>query len=381
MPAAGQSRRRAFPDIPAAAAAWRNRLIGSRRFQRWAAAFPLTRRLARRDGERLFDLMAGFVYSQTLLACVELGLLERLRAGPRHSAELAAGLGLDDDRAAALCQAAASLDLLERRRDGRFQLGRLGAAVLGVPGLQAMIRHHRMFYRDLSDPAGLLRGDSDTELARFWPYVLGADANIGGAEAETYSELMATSQALVAEEILRSVQLSGASRLMDVGGGTGAFLGAVAEAYPDLRLTLFDLPAVTAAAARSLAARGLEQRITLVPGNFRTDALPAGADAISLVRVLYDHGDDTVTGLLDRVAEGLPPGGMLLVAEPMSGGSRPSRFGDGYFSFYTMAMRTGHVRAPAAIAELLAGAGFEHIRNPRTLRPFVTGIVTARKPR
>ena len=52
------------------------------RFQRWAAAFPLTRRLARRDGERLFDLMAGFVYSQTLLACVELGLLQRLsRAG------------------------------------------------------------------------------------------------------------------------------------------------------------------------------------------------------------------------------------------------------------------------------------------------------------
>ena len=24
--------------------------------------------------------------------------------------------------------------------------------------------------------------------------------------------------------------------------------------------------------------------------------------------------------------------------------------------------------------------GFEHIRHPRTLRPFVTGIVTARKP-
>ncbi len=204
---------------------------------------------------------------------------------------------------------------------------------------------------------------------------------IDGAAAETYSELMATSQALVAEEILRSVRLDGVSRLMDVGGGTGAFLGAVAEAYPDMRLTLFDLPAVIGAAERSLAARGLERRIDLAAGSFRTDRLPDGADAVSLVRVLYDHGDDTVAGLLERVAAALPPGGLLLVAEPMSGGARPSRFGDGYFGFYTMAMGTGHVRSPAEIAGLLAAAGFERIRFPRTLRPFVTGVVTAQKRR
>lgn len=380
MAAAGRRWRLAVPDLPAAAVEWRNRLIGSRRFQRWAAAFPLTRGLARRDGERLFDLMAGFVYSQTLLACVELGLLQRLRGGPRRPDELAAQMGLAEDRAVALCQAAASLDLVERRRDGRFQLGRLGAAALGVPGLEAMIRHHGMFYRDLSDPAGLLRGETETALAGFWPYVLGAGAQIDGAAAETYSELMATSQALVAEEVLRCVRLDGASRLMDVGGGLGAFLGAAAQAYPELRLTLFDLPPVIEAAARALAAQGLERRVALEAGNFRTDPLPRGADAISLVRVLYDHGDDTVAGLLARVAEALPPGGRLLIAEPMSGGARPSRFGDGYFSFYTMAMRTGQVRSPEAIAELLTAAGFDRLRHPRTLRPFVTGVVTARKP-
>jgi demethylspheroidene O-methyltransferase len=380
MAAAGQRRRPALADLSEMAADWRNRLIGSRRFQRWAAAFPLTRRLARRDGERLFDLMAGFVYSQTLLACVELGLLRQLRGGPRHSGELAAPLGLDEDRAATLCQSAASVGLLEKRRDGRFQLGRLGAAVPGVPGLEAMIRHNGMFYRDLADPGGLLRGVTDPELARFWPYVLGADAEVGGAAAEAYSELMATSQALVAEEVLRSVRLDGVSHLMDVGGGTGTFLGAVAEAYPDMRLTLFDLPAVTGAAERALAAGGLDRRIGRVAGNFRTDPLPDGADAVSLVRVLYDHGDETVAGLLQRVTAALPPDGRLIVAEPMSGGARPSRFGDGYFAFYTMAMRTGHVRSPARIAELMAEAGFERVAFPRTFRPFVTGIVTARKP-
>jgi hypothetical protein len=46
-----------------------------------------------------------------------------------------------------------------------------------------------------------------------------------------------------------------------------------------------------------------------------------------------------------------------------------------------MAMQTGTVRSPARIAVLLAAAGFERVAFPRTLRPFVTGNVTARKPR
>jgi hypothetical protein len=36
------------------------------------------------------------------------------------------------------------------------------------------------------------------------------------------------------------------------------------------------------------------------------------------------------------------------------------------------------VRSPEAIAELLGAAGFDHVRHHRTLRPFITGVVTAR---
>ena len=56
----------------------------------------------------------------------------------------------------------------------------------------------------------------------------------------------------------------------------------------------------------------------------------------------------------------------------MSGGARPSRFGDAYFAFYTMAMRTGRPCArPSAIAELLRAAGFDRVRrrpHPRPVR-------------
>ena len=62
----------------------RDSLLSSRRFQRFAAAFPLTRPIARRRAAALFDLCAGFAYSQVLQACVQLRLFDALLDGPDH---------------------------------------------------------------------------------------------------------------------------------------------------------------------------------------------------------------------------------------------------------------------------------------------------------
>lgn len=358
---------------------WRNRRIASRGFQRWASAFPLTRGKARREGERLFDLVAGFVHSQVLRALVELDLLSATRDAPQTALALAERADLAPDRMEALCQAAAALGLFERVGMG-YQLAPLGAAVLGVPGLAQMIAHHDVLYRDLADPVALLRGEAETGLARFWPYVFGAGAAEDPDTARRYSALMADSQSLVAEDTLRTVSLKGVRHLMDVGGGSGAFLAAVAAAWPPLRLTLFDLPAVVPAAEARFAECGISGRTQVVGGSFRDEPLPRGADAISLVRVFYDHADDTVADLIDKAFDALPPGGLLIVSEPMSGGARPERASDAYFAFYCMAMQTGRVRSQARIAALLSEAGFVDIATPRPARPFVTSVVTARRP-
>ena len=124
---------------------------------------------------------------------------------------------------------------------------------------------------------------------------------------------------------------------------------------------------------------GLANRFEITGGSFRTDPLPKGASTISLVRVLYDHQDATVAALLRKVHDTLPPGGRLIVAEPMSGGDSPYRATDAYFAVYCMAMGTGRVRSAAEISAHLDAAGFAQIRPVRTGRPFVTGLVTARK--
>lgn len=358
---------------------WANRLVANPKFQSWASGTPGVRAIAKADGDQLFDLVQGFVRSQALMALVELDLLRAMRDAPRRPEELAPGADLSVDRVTLLLQAGAAMGLLRRCPDGAFMLARQGAAVLGVPGLTAMIRHHRAFYDDLADPVALLRDPSDTNLAGFWPYVFGQ-----GADSETarrYSDLMADSQGLVAEDVLRQVSFAGIRRLMDVGGGSGAFVSAVATAYPKLSFDLFDLPAVVPEAKRRLGEAELLKRVTLHPGSFREDPLPnSGADAISLIRVLYDHSDTTVQGLLAKVYDALPPGGRLIVAEPMGGGDTPDAAGDVYFAFYTLAMGTGRARSAKRIAALCEAAGFVKLQTPSARRPFVTSVVTGTKP-
>lgn len=360
---------------------WLARLIARPEFQAAVARVPLLRGLARRDGAALFDLVAGFVRAQVLLAVVELDLPARLMDGPRRPEDLARETDLPPDRMDMLLQAAAALKLLRRRRDGRFDLARQGAALAGVPGLAGMIRHHGAFYADMADPVALLRGEVDTELARFWPYVFGATGTPPPpAVTQAYSDLMAESQTLVAQDTLARVRFRGVRRVLDVGGGSGAFAVALCTARPSISATVFDLPAVAPLAAERIAAAGLVDQLDFVPGSFRTDVLPGGADMITLVRVLYDHADDTVAALLSAAFAALPPGGRLVISEPMAGGDRPDPAGDVYFAFYTLAMRTGRARSAARIADLCRAAGFADLRCHESLRPFVTSVVEARKP-
>lgn len=355
------------------------RLAGSRAFQSFAARMPVLRRVARAEGAALFDLVAGFVHSQTLMALVELRVLHMVQDGPMSATDLGARCGVATDRMQVLLQAGAALGLMKRQRDGRFAIAMRGAAMLGVPGLDAMVRHHRALYADLADPTAFFRGGTQTELARFWPYVFGASGAVDPDVTATYSDLMADSQTLVAEDTLRMVDLTEVRRLMDVGGGTGAFLTAVGAAYPTLVLDLFDLPVVVTGAAARFAQAGLTARCQIHPGSFRDDPLPQGPDAISLVRVLYDHADATVERLLASVFKTLPDGGRLIISEPMSGGDSPDRATDVYFAVYTLAMQTGRTRSLAEIAGLLGRAGFRGIVQKPGFRPFVTSVITARR--
>ncbi len=366
---------------------WRDRLLANPAFLRAASGFVLTRPIAHKRAREVFDLVAGFVYSQVLAACVKLDLFAKLANGPQSLAVLAQQMDLTLEAAERLLAAAQSIKLVEKRgldADGkpRYGLGVLGAPLVGNEAVLAMIKHHATLYNDLADPVALLRGDGPPpELSGYYPYT--ADnaptkaSELSPEKVASYSQLMAASQPLVATEILDAFPLTRFRSLLDVGGGEGRFLTSVAARAPHLKLTLFDLPAVAERARARFATAGIADRAQAVGGNFLADTLPTGADIASLVRVIHDHDDERALTILKSVRRALPVGATLILAEPMSGTRGAEAMGDAYFGFYLLAMGRGRPRTKEELSALIEAAGFGGVRLLPTRIPLQVRLLVA----
>ncbi|HYW49518.1 MAG TPA: methyltransferase [Gemmatimonadaceae bacterium] len=359
---------------------WRNRMAASPGFQRWAGSFFLTRFIARRHARELFDLCSGFVYSQVLYAGVQLDLFGKLRNGPLSMVEIANAINLPIEGTERLVNAASALDLLETTQDGRWRLTVNGASIAPSTGLEKLIEHNQLLYRDLLDPVAMLRDPkrSQTAIAAYFPYgEARRPEDVDPEAAARYSELMASTVPPLAEEVMDAYPVARHRRMLDVGGGIGAFVTLMGERAPELQLMLFDLPAVAVHARAQMEANGLAHRAEVHAGNFQTDPLPRGADLVTLVRVLLDHGDEVALTVLRRAREALEPGGTLLVVEPFSGVRGAERVGDAYFGLYLFAMGRGRTRTVAQHQALLRAAGFSRTRIVPTRYPVHTGIIAA----
>ncbi|KAB7644891.1 methyltransferase [Polymorphobacter fuscus] len=365
---------------------WRNRWLGDPRFQHWSMRLPLLRRVASHHANAMFGVITGFVYTKTLTAVVDAGIISGLARAPAATAALAAAADLSPAAMARLLAAAQAIDLVTPLPGDRWTLGQRGAALANNSGALAMIEHHKLFYDDLADPLAMLRqGRGGGKLADFWSYAAAAGQGVpasssadpaAATKASAYSALMAASQPMVAEQVLAAYDFGRHRRLLDVGGGHGAFVAEVAARHPGLDLAIFDLPPVVETARGVLAARGLA-RVEVHGGSFRDDPLPPGADLVSLVRILHDHDDAVVQALLAKIHAALPPGGRLIVAEPMAGTRGAEAMGDAYFGLYLWAMGSGRPRTAAAYRAFLEGAGFRRIREQRTALPMVTRLLVA----
>ena len=377
---------------------WRDRIhaaidrwMTSDAMYRWSTSNVLTRWITRRRARQVFDLMAGFVYSQVLLACVRLRILEWVAERPRTLDELAQLCNVPAAGLQRLLNSALALRLIESRGQGRYGLGALGAPVAGHAGIRAMIEHHAVLYNDMQDPVALLRDQlSAGEMAQYWPYALdasddhGRDTRQQAWQAERfsrYSDLMSSSQPFVVDEIFASYSFADHRCVLDVGGGQGTFTARLAKHAPHLQLKMFDLPPVATLARANFARLGLSDRASAFDGSFLTDALPQGADLVTLIRIAHDHPDADVKTVLRRIFAALPEGGTLLLAEPMAQEPDQTPQGDAYFHFYLLAMGSGRLRTARELMDFMAEAGFTGMQLLSNPMPLQTQILLARKPK
>ena len=300
----------ATPSVLTRLQRWISAWLASPHAYNWARAHWWTRWMVRRRTLQLFDWMGGFVHSQVLLGCVRLDLFRQLHRSPASLTELAQHTQLAPAVLQRLLLSAVALGLLEHRSQGRFGLGPLGVPLAQHEGIAQMVEHNHLLYQDMQDPVQFLGNAWQGGMADYWPYAHAKPAPSTGVNEidkfTRYSELMASSQGFVVQEILSSYFFNEHQCVLDVGAGRGRFACELAAYAPHLKVQMFDLPPVLALARNYVNTQGLSDRVSLHPGSFLNDPLPQGADLVTLVRVAHDHPDEVVLRILQKAYDALP---------------------------------------------------------------------------
>lgn len=305
----------------------------------------------------LLDIVRGYRASQALAVAAELGIADQLRDGPRPVADLADATGSDEDTLYRLLRALASIGVFHEDGDRRFALTAMGDYLRRDHPLSADPAA-RMFCADYQWRAwGALRHSVVTgENAAV--HALGVDVwehrRRHPLDGELFDATMRTLSRGSIEAILRVHDFGRYRVVADVGGGTGALLAAVLAAHPGVRGVLVDQEHVVAGAAPLLA--DVADRVEVVAGDFFA-AVPRGADAYLLRRILHDWTDADADRILRRLHEAMAPGARLVVVDAVVGppGTDPHST---FLDLMMLVSAGGRERTEPEWRSLLAAAGF-----------------------
>jgi O-methyltransferase/methyltransferase family protein len=298
-------------------------------------------------------LANGYQVTQAIHVAATLGIADLLRDGPRDSDALAAQTATHAPSLHRVLRALASVGVLHEDDDGRFALTPIGDCLRSdapepVGGWAAFVGrpYHWQAW------GALLHGVQTGENA--FRSVHGADVWAYRAEhpeeGAIFDAAMTAIMLRANGHLLAAYDFGRFARVVDVGGGRGAFLSAILEANPGMRGVLFDQPQVVEGA-------DVGERCEVVGGSF-FEAVPEGADAYVLKAVLHDWEDDDALRILRSCRAAMAPAAVLLVVERDLGA--PNEHPDAKLSDLNMMVGAGgRERTRDEFATLLAAGGFE----------------------
>lgn len=326
----------------------------------------------------LARLMDGYLSTQLLYVAAELGVADALVDGPRTSADLAAALGADPAAMHRVLRGLAADGVLEEVSGGRFGLTSAGALLsAAAPGGQrgAVLARGGLYYQALSGLLDAVR-IGGTPFARvhgqtFFEYLAGRPA-----ETAAFQASMADRSHHEATAVVAAYDFGRFRRLVDVGGGRGVLLAAILAAHPAPAGVLFDLPEAAAQARDYLATAASDGRWEIAPGDF-FDAVPAGADAYLLSRVIHDWDDERAVRVLATCRRAIAGDGTLLLVEavlPERAADQPAAI---RMDLHMLALLGGAERTATEYQALLTAAGFSLVRIVPTDSPAGISIIEA----
>jgi len=322
----------------------------------------------------IMSLISKFQESRIFLTAAELDVFTLLAENPMSAQETANRLNATVRGITILLDAAASMGLLEKKED-KYHCPADVASILSKESpasMMPMVMLATGGWKRWSDLTDIVRHGKDR--------IKGTAFDINESEQEAFSGAMHVIAYRMAPGIVAAIKPGNARKLLDIGGGSGAYTQAFLEASPGLTATIFDLPAAINRARQRLVATGLLDRITLAAGDFYKDELPTGHDLALLSAIIHQNSPEENMALYRKIFRALQPAGRLVIRDHVMSSDHTRPAGGAFFAVNMLVVTAGgRTYSFEEIKSSLESVGF---MNVNLIQPDerMNGLVEGFKP-
>lgn len=332
------------------------------------------------DVRQISALTYGFIASKALFAALDLDLFTKIERGTKTVSALADATGTAGNRLRTLLTTLKTVGLVTETA-GEFTNAPAAATYL-VAGAAGDFRDYirvvngGFLYEGLRHLEKSMRGERIFPDKGFYEGIVYSEGGVGGA---AFSSAQHAGSLGPARLMARRIDLAGATTLLDVGGGSGAYTLAFLKQNPKLRATILDFPETTETARRYAVEAGMSDRVTHVQGNAITTEWPSQQDVVLMSYIWSAIGSNDIKTLARRAFTALKPGGRVLVHDFMVNDQHE---GPNFAAWYLLAAVLDNPGAecltPGFVEQALRDAGFV-VEGTEPMLPEITQLTSARR--
>jgi SAM-dependent methyltransferase len=256
------------------------------------------------DTTRLQRFARAYCESAVLFSAIDLELFTRIAQGADTEQKLASAIGISALQVQRLVTVALAMKLIEI--DGDRLSNAPDASRFLVKDQPGYAADWLTFTR--SDVPEWFRLTEHLQRQEE-PTTLGMYENLTVEEARRYHAATYSIGAGAARRFSRLVDLSGRRKLLDLGGGSGAYSIQAVKTFPELSAVVLDLPPVTEITKEYVKRNSVEARVTTLPGDFTRTAFPNDVDVVLMASNLPIYDESVIQLVVKKVHAALLPGG------------------------------------------------------------------------
>jgi len=326
------------------------------------------------DFSELTRLASGHVEARILQTAVSLGIFDAIGVGSLDGSGIAHALGTEPRATTLLANALTAMSLLNKTAD-RFSLTPIATKHLlrsSTQYLGGMVLFDAALWNCWTNLADAIRSGAPVRSPNMY--------QDDPSETEIFIGAM---DSLVrargdAEWLTEAIDWREVAAFLDVGSGPATYPIVLCKRFADLEASVFDLPATLKITQRYVRQEGMEDRIQLIAGDYRTDAIPGRYDVILLSNIIHGESEEVNEALVRKLASNLHPGGRLVVKDHIleESGAIP-RVGAVFSLFMLLTTNSGRCYGFDEIKLWMQRADLSQVEKIDLPWPFTSSLVIA----